>query len=195
MNQTEIIRFFDHAAHTWDEEMICSPEKVNKILDMAQVSEGNTILDVACGTGILIPWYLQRKVQSVTGIDISPEMVNICTRKFSESNVHIICGDVETLSFSEQFDRVMVYNAFPHFPNPAHLISVLSGLVAPGGTLTVAHGMSKEEIDKHHEGCARNVSRRLLSAEELSQIFSQYLTVTHSISDHTMYQVTGVKLQ
>ena len=61
----------------------------------------------------------------------------------------------------------------------------------PGGTLTVAHGMSREKIDAHHRGTACRVSNGLMSAEELSAIFAGHLTVSTVISDDRMYQVTG----
>ena len=87
----------------------------------------------------------------------------------------------------------MVYNAFPHFPDPKHLIAVLASHLTPGGILSVAHGMSREWINRHHEGRASKVSMGLLSEQELSNIFAQYLEVTTVISDDTMYQVCGRK--
>ena len=68
-------------------------------------------------------------------------MAQIAQRKFPWAKV--VCGDVEAAAFDRPFDLVMVYNAFPHFPDPAHLIQVLSGLVLPGGRLSVAHSMSR----------------------------------------------------
>ena len=43
-------------------------------------------------------------------------------------------------------------------------------MLKPGGTLTVAHGMSREKIDAHHHGTARHVSNGLMPAEELAEI-------------------------
>jgi len=85
----------------------------------------------------------------------------------------------------------VVYNAFPHFPDPERLIKNLSGLLKPGGTLTVAHGMSREKIDAHHHGSAHHVSNGLMTAEDLASIFKEYLTVTTMISNDRMYQVVG----
>ena len=87
----------------------------------------------------------------------------------------------------------MVYNAFPHFPDPKRLITVLSSHLKPDGILSIAHGMSREWINRHHEGRASKVSMGLLSEQELSNIFAQYLEVTTVISDDTMYQVCGRK--
>ena len=187
----EVVEFFDRLAPGWDEEMIRSDEIISTILDNACVSAGKDILDVATGTGVLIPDYLKRQVSSVTAIDISPKMAEIAKEKFPQENVTILCGDVEETEFGRLFDCVVVYNAFPHFPEPERLVARLASLLKPGGTLTVAHGMSREKIDAHHRGTACRVSNGLMSAEELSAIFAGHLTVSTVISDDRMYQVTG----
>lgn len=191
MDKEAVIAFFDRLAPNWDADMVRNDEIINTILDNAGVAENKTVLDVACGTGVLIPDYLQRKVESVTGIDISPRMAEIAKAKFSQERVTILCGDVETADFDRLFDCVVVYNAFPHFPDPERLIQRLSCLLQPNGTLTVAHGMSREKIDAHHHGAANHVSNGLMSVEDLSEIFAKYLTVTIMISNERMYQVVG----
>lgn len=191
LDKKNIIEYFNAHASVWDEEMIKNDEIVARILDNAGVEEGKDVLDVATGTGVLIPDYKARRVSSVTAIDISPEMAGICAAKFPDVNV--ICGDVETAHFEGLFDCIVVYNAFPHFPDPEKLIERLSSLLKPGGSLTVAHGMSREKIDRHHEGSASKVSNGLMHEDELAAIFSKFLTVSHKISNSEMYQVVGEK--
>ena len=193
IDSKEVIAFFDRLAPDWDAEMIRSDEIIAAILDKAEVSAGKDVLDVATGTGVLIGDYLARGVASVTGIDISSNMARIAQGKYPQENVKILCGDVERTDFDRLFDCIVVYNAFPHFPDPARLIAHLASLLKPGGTLTVAHGMSREKIDAHHHGAASRVSNGLLPAEELSAIFAAHLTVTAVISDDRMYQVVGKK--
>lgn len=191
MNKNDVIRFFDRLAPQWDGSTIRSDRKIGLILDHAGVRENKHILDVACGAGVLLPDYLARNVASVTAIDIAPEMARICKEKFPQENVTVICGDVEEVAFSRKFDCVMVYNAFPHFPEPERLIRTLSGLLAPGGTLTVAHGMSRHDIDHHHEGTASKVSIGLMHEDALAAMMRKYLKLTVKISNDEMYQVTG----
>jgi len=193
MNKNDVISFFDRLAPQWDAEMIRSDQIICAILDQAEVRAGIHVLDVACGTGVLIGDYLKRKVASVTAIDISPEMARIAAGKFPQENVAVICGDVENTAFDKQFDCIMVYNAFPHFPDPENLIKTLSSLMSPGGTLTVAHGMSRAAIDHRHEGAASKVSIGLMHEDALAEIFSRYLNLTVKISNDHMYQVTGRK--
>lgn len=193
MNKKDVIAFFDRLAPQWDADMIRHDHIIDQILDNAGVTAGKRVLDVACGTGVLIPDYLKRNVASVTGVDISAEMVKIAQEKFPQENVTILCADMEEAPLEPVYDCIMVYNAFPHFPEPMQLIRTLSGLLAPGGTLTVAHGMSRAKIDNHHEGTASKVSVGLMHEDALAGLFRMYLNVTVKISNDEMYQVTGVK--
>ena len=156
MEKKDIIAFFDRCAPFWDADMIKSDRIIGKILDNAEVGPDMDILDVACGTGVMFDYYLDRNVASVTGIDISPEMAKIAAQKYAaQPKIQVICADVEEYAFDRKFDRIVVYNAFPHFPYPKRLIKTLAGLLKEDGRLTVAHGMSREAIDGHHSGAAK----------------------------------------
>ena len=191
MEKKDIAEFFDRCAPWWDSDMIRNEDVIAQILDNGGVKEGIHVLDVACGTGVLFPDYLKRGAASVTGIDISPEMAKIAAAKFPE--VKVICGDVETTEFERQFDAIMVYTAFPHFPAPAQLIEVLAKLTKPGGRLSVAHGMSRAALTDHHAGRASKVSIDLLHEKDLAALFEPYFDVDVMISNDHMYQVAGVR--
>ena len=191
MEQQEVIRFFDRCAPSWDVGLVRNEAVISAILDNAGVKAGVDVLDVACGTGVLFSDYLQRGVASLTAVDISPEMVKIAQQKFPE--VRILCGDVEQTVFDQCFDVIMIYNAFPHFPDPARLIGCLARWVKPGGRLSVAHGMSREKLLQHHAGTASRVSVDLLEENELAALFAPYFDVDTVISDERMYQVAGRK--
>ena len=194
ISKAEVIRFFDRFAPQWDADMVIDDEITALILDNAGVSKGKHCLDVACGTGVLTPYYLEREVGSVTGVDLSSEMIRIAKSKFTQPNVTLICGDIETQVLGQEFDCVVVYNSFPHFPDPEKLVAVLTGLLAPGGMLTVAHGMSRDRLNLHHSGAASRVSIGLLSVESLGGIFSKHLEVTTLIDNERMYQVAGRRI-
>ena len=193
LNQKAVISFFDRLAPHWDADMIRSDEIIDTILNNAGVTAGKHVLDVACGTGVLFPDYFSRNVASLTAIDISPEMAKIAQSKYPENQVKVFCGDVETAVFDRNFDCIVVYNAFPHFPEPVRLIRRLASLLNPGGTLTVAHGMSRAAIDDHHRGAASEVSQGLIHEDALAAIFRRYLSLTTKVSNDRMYQLVGQK--
>lgn len=193
MNQKDVIEFFNRLAPEWDNGLNKDSKIINTILDNAGVKEGCAVLDVACGTGVLISDYLERNVSSVTGIDISPQMLKLAEQKFPQAE--FICADAQKTEFNKKFDCIMIFNAFPHFPDPEDLIKHLSKFLKPDGTLTVAHDMSRDGINKHHEGAASKVSIGLPTSDALAEIFSKYTDVTVNISTDAMYQVTGSRKQ
>ena len=194
MEKKDIIEFFDRCAPSWDAEIIKNGVIIGKILDNAEICEGQHILDVACGTGVMFDYYLTRGAASVIGIDISPEMAKIARSKYADHpKVQVICGDVEEAVFDKKFDRIVVYNAFPHFPNPKRLIKRLAALLKDGGRMTIAHGMSRAAIDNHHSGSASKISNDLMTADQLKKLFDPHFDVEVMISNDRMYQVSGVK--
>ena len=192
IDKSEVITFFDRLAPEWDANMVTNDTVINTILDNAGVKRGNDVLDVACGTGVLFPYYMSRDVSSLTAADISPKMIEIAREKYKDINIEIICTDVETYDFGKIFDSIVVYNAFPHFRDADALISVLSKKLKPDGMLTIAHGMSRDKINSHHKGTASMVSNGLMEVNELAAIFRKYLTVSTVISNDSMYQVAGI---
>lgn len=195
MNKRDIADFFDERASSWDDNTVRDDGKINLILDYADIRAGSDVLDVACGTGVLFPDYLARNVKRVTGVDISTAMIGLAKAKFADPRVRLLAADIEEAAFAEPFDRCVVYNAFPHFPDPAGLVRCLAGKLADGGRLTVAHGGSHAAINGHHAGAASKVSLGLLHENELAALFARYFLVDVCISDDEIYVVSGVKFQ
>lgn len=191
MDKQIIKDFFDNFANRWDNEPIADKEIIDTILDNSGIVDGVNVLDVACGTGVLFPYYLERNVNSITAVDLSTEMVKVAKSKFPQVNV--ICGDAEEISFDKEFDCIMIYNAFPHFPNPQTLIENLSKYLNVGGRFTIAHGMSKAELDEVHKKSAGRVSNILPECDELAEMLSPYFNVDITISSDKMYQISGIK--
>ena len=193
IDKNDVKHFFDRCAPFWDADMVRHEDRITAILDNAGVRPGVDVLDVACGTGVLFPDYIERHAASITAIDLSPEMAKIAASKYPPEQVTVICGDVEETAFDRQFDVVMVYNAFPHFPDPAKLIEVLANVTKPGGRLSIAHSMSRAQLDHHHSGSAHPVSNGLMHEDDLAAIFAPYYDVDVKISNDKMYQVSGVR--
>lgn len=194
MEKQKVIEYFDQCAPTWDTICVPRPEVVEQILDNAKIQEGMRILDVACGTGVLFPYYLNRNAASITGVDISPKMVQCAREKFAScSRITLLCADVEELSFAEGFDFIMVHNAFPHFPDGKRLLRTLASFTNAHGRLTIAHSISRETINSRHEAQAQEVSVGLISAEELAGLFPADFDVDVILSNDVLYEVSGRK--
>ena len=142
---------------------------------------------------MLIPDYLQRDVNKVTAVDISSEMIRIAKSKFDDDRVAFFCSDIEEFRLPDLYDTCMIYNAFPHFVNPASLIRCLADKLRMGGRLTIAHSMSRKQLDSHHSGPARKVSMGLMHEDELAKLFEAFFEVDVKVSNDQMYVVSGVR--
>lgn len=192
MKNQDIIAFFDRWAAGWDADMIRDEKKIHFILDAAHVISGARVLDVACGTGVLFPDYIARGAACVTAVDISPEMAQIAAKKAEGTCINVLCGDAQALDLPGGYDCCVIYNAFPHFTEPEKLIERMAALLRTGGTLCIAHGMSLDALHRHHEH-ARNVSREMFTAEELSDMLSPYFDILTRVSDEEKFVVAGKK--
>lgn len=194
MDKTQVKEYFNKVAFSWDDSMVKSDEKIKRIFDVAAVSKDKAILDIACGTGVLVPDYLNRSIKEYVGVDISDEMIKISKDKFKdEDKVTFICADAENLGFEKKFDCAIVYNAFPHFVSPHKLFESLYNALKDTGRVTVAHGMSREALTRHHSGSAKSISNILPDIDEMEKLMSPFFAVDEKISTDEIYIVSGVK--
>lgn len=191
MDKEKVAEFFDDLAPKWDESCKHENKKIRYILDCAGIAQNCTVLDVACGTGILFPFYLERNVKKIVGVDLSSGMIAQARAKFTDPRIKLIKGDVEQARL-EKYDRCVVYNALPHFENPGRLIRLLSADISQDGRLTVAHCESKEKINRRHMHGACEVSNSLMPATELAALFEDFFKVDIIVDNDEMYIVSGI---
>ena len=188
--QDKVKEFFDRLAPTWDAGRETHPERIEAILDAAEIGPGTAVLDAACGTGVLFPFCLGRGVARLTGADLSGEMVRIARQRFQDPRLEVLEGDVQEVARG-RYDRILVFNALPHFPDPAGLLRTLGARLTPGGRLTVAHDKGRDTINGHHRQTASQVSQGLPPAEDTARLFPPQLRVDRMEEDRDHYIVSG----
>jgi SAM-dependent methyltransferase len=95
-----------------------------------------TALDLGCGAGYLTS-LLAARVDHVTGIDLSPEMIATARRTCADrGNVELLLADFMTWRPSTTFDAIVSVNTLHHLPLPAAL-ALLRDRLAPGGVLVI----------------------------------------------------------
>lgn len=96
------------------------------------------VLEVAVGTGLNLPEYpLDSRV---TGIDLSPEMLELARRRISRSghDVDLRTGDAQDLPFDDaSFDVVVCTYSLCNIPDPAAAIAEMRRVLRPGGRLVL----------------------------------------------------------
>jgi len=100
----------------------------------------HSILDIGCGTGAVLAAIANRnqKINTLAGIDISPEMVNIASKRLGV-RADLRTGDAENLPWKDSsFDVVLCLDSFHHYPNPRKALFEMNRVLKPNGRLILA---------------------------------------------------------
>ena len=99
--------------------------------------EGKRALDVGCGAGLLAE-PLARLGATVTGIDASPEVIEVARQHAARQGLAIDyrAGDVQALE--GEFDLMTAMEVIEHVADPAAFVKALARRLAPGGLLVMS---------------------------------------------------------
>jgi SAM-dependent methyltransferase len=111
----------------------------SRVADAARIQEGERVLDVACGTGVLA-----REVDarvglhgSVVGLDVNDGMLAVARR--TASHIEWRQGKAEALPFeNERFDAVVSQFGLMFFEDRLSALREMLRVTRPGGRLAVA---------------------------------------------------------
>ena len=159
--------FFDELAPRWDSfERANIGLAINTILDRAEVGPDDTILDVGCGTGVLVPFLEARGLKSYTGLDFSAGMAAVFSRKFPGRR--IVVADYQTAGLfpNRSFSKIMIYNSFPHFERRRSVFKNSFAYLRRSGSLFIAHSMNRVALDSHHRDSGAIVRDHILPSDE-----------------------------
>jgi SAM-dependent methyltransferase len=108
------------------------------VIEFSGAGPADTVLDVACGPGILACAFA-RRTRHVTGIDITPAMLErarLLQQEQGLTNVSWQQGDVLPLPYPDgAFTVVASRFAFHHFLEPRAVLAEMARVCAPGGTV------------------------------------------------------------
>jgi ubiquinone/menaquinone biosynthesis C-methylase UbiE len=114
-----------------------------RLVEYAQISYGQQVLDIATGTGHIAVKVAQIVGSSgrVVGVDISPAMLDQARRKAEKSslsNLEFQLADAEALNFSHNsFDRILCANAFPLMTDRLAALKLWYKFLKPHGLITI----------------------------------------------------------
>lgn len=191
MDKLSLISYFDDIAPRWDAVTPSDPDKLRCLVTLC-ARPGDRVLDVGCGTGVMIPYLLEKSPSFLLAVDISPAMINIAREKFGDTDARFYCGDVMDIDRPGEFDCVMIYDTFPQIENRGSLIRQCSRLLDKDGRLMICDGFSRHVINASYQG-GSSVSIPLPAAKTLASNLSQYFDVDTVIDSGSLYAVSGIK--
>ena len=153
-------------------------EALNRIVEISGAGPEDSVLDVACGPGLLVCAFA-RVVRHATGIDLTPAMLEQAReleKQHALSNVTWELGDVLPLPFDDgSFSIVSARFAFHHFLDPLAVLKEMRRVCKMGGRIVVADSapaQSKADAFNAVERLRDPSHTRALPVEELRELFA-----------------------
>jgi len=131
--------------------LIKDEEALKLLVDRSGVGPEDTVLDVACGPGIVACAFAQ-VCRQARGIDITPAMIERALdlrREKGLANVEFQVGDVLPLPYANgSFSIVACRFAFHHFIHPGAVLSEMKRVCSLGGKVILVDVMASPEPRK-----------------------------------------------
>ena len=190
---SKVAEFFSSIAEKWDSMETTPSSKIDALLARCDIKEGDRVLDLACGTGIITGKLISLSQREVIALDIAPKMIEIAKAKFSEEPLAtFVVGDFQTVQFPERFDKIIIYNAYPHFIDKGAFRNALLRCLKPEGEFAIIHSLSRQALDGHHHGI-ESISRSLLPVKEEASFYQSDFLILDAEEDDTHYLIRAKK--
>ncbi|MHA7648227.1 methyltransferase domain-containing protein [Nitrosopumilus sp. S4] len=120
-------------------------QSTKKLIELVNIKKGNSVLDVACGTGVVTK-EIHKKIGNsgnVIGIDASNTAIKIAKKwNTKKSNLDFLNSDAENFSFAKKFDVITCQYALFFFPNSQKALKNMKNSLKNDGKIGISvHGM------------------------------------------------------
>jgi demethylmenaquinone methyltransferase/2-methoxy-6-polyprenyl-1,4-benzoquinol methylase len=114
-----------------------SNEMRKTVVDMAEIEDGDYVVEVGCGTGFTTEEIVSRVGErNVVAVDLTPEQMQKAIAKFPA--VNFLRGDAENLPFKDDsFDAAISAGSIEYWPNPQKGIEEMARVTKSGGRVVI----------------------------------------------------------
>jgi ubiquinone/menaquinone biosynthesis C-methylase UbiE len=129
---------FTAKAHFYEQNAMVQKLASEVLLGLLSVQEGETVLDLGCGSGGVTRKIALRTRGRVVGTDVSEGMINEAVRNSGDQrNLSYFVKDAECLGFNNEFDVIYCNSAFQWFPRPEKVLKQCLMALKPGGRMGI----------------------------------------------------------
>lgn len=184
--------FFNSIAEEWDKTNEVNKEKINFLLSRVHIQEGDKVLDIGTGTGVLIPFIREfNKMGEINALDVSEGMLHKAKEKYNNlPNVKFTLLDVEEEKVEGKYNKIILYSMFPHLKRREDTIrKLVTENLCDSGKLIIAHSSSREFLNNMHSKKDERVKKdRLIEVNKQKKLFEEIgLNVYEAFEDDNIY--------
>jgi len=137
--------YYDEIYGAMGKDYVAEANKVHQFIQKYKRTDGNTLLDVACGTGMHAG--LLSKYYKVEGLDLDTDMLKVARKKYPKIRFHQ--DDMTSFDLGRQFDVVVcLFSSIGYVKTKVKLqkaIKTMSRHLLPGGVLLIEPWFTPEQ--------------------------------------------------
>jgi len=129
--------------NNWANSDVGPFKSTKELVKAAEIKPDDSVLDVACGTGVVSKEisYLLGNTGTLVGIDISQVALGIAKKSIQIKNADFIEMDAENLGFHVNFDKMVCQYGLMFFPDAHKVLKSISDIMKKDGKIAIAvHG-------------------------------------------------------
>lgn len=158
-------------------------QRLETVVNRAEIQPYEAILDIGTGTGVLIPFILKHHPSRVLACDLSGEMLKRARRRFGD-HVVTLQTDVVDISLDHGPFGVVFCNAvFGNVHDQRETLETISSLLGPMGRLVISHPMGSGFVRRLKEGSPQYHLKELPNEKQLQELLAGTRLVLSQFTD------------
>ena len=160
-----IVDYFDEMATIWDNAILHNKVQIREMIKLSDMKEGDKILDVGCGTGVLVDFIREvNRFGEIYEVDCSQKMLNMSRAKnYNDAHITYLKLDIEKGMSGEKFDIIILYNSLAYLKNKIETLEYLArNNLNKGGRIVIFHNYGENQINSSHACGDRRISSAYL---------------------------------
>ncbi len=155
--------YFNNLAAEWDHlpGMADAEERIRRFVQRSHAVGALRILDVGCGTGVLLPGLLEyySDATCLVEFDLAESMLKVNAAKYPGCDIVYVCADAQSMPFLDScFDLILCFGVLPHLDDKSSVLRQMFRILRPGGVLCVGHLMGSIALNAFHGSLSGPVS-------------------------------------
>lgn len=197
--------FFNERAEHWMNMWYRNPDtgaytkfdkEFMRLFSMIPIRKGDSVLDVGCGSGVLVPHILKMISQNgrLYELDYAENMIRVNRKLHPDKRIGFFTADVLNMPLEPDTCNVVIcFSCFPHLDDKDDAMKAMTKVLKRGGWLAVAHFDSSDDINRLHKKSESVVMHdRLPGADEMRTLFRNVgLRIKNFIDEQGFYLVLG----
>ena len=191
------MEFFDSTAEHWspvpgEREQLILQNLSQRIREQTEFSD--LILDVGCGTGILFPFFQERKF---IGLDFSLHMLERAQHHRSRNLVGLVAADAHKLPFKDSsFGHIVFLSVIPHFDDRVQIFREAHRILKSACSLSVVHFLPSARINEIHSKAGGPIVHDYLpNVKELGETISENGFTVEEVQEDDCYFLSARKCE